>query len=179
MSAVNRARTPMVGIVVVHYGRAARTDACLDAVDRSTWPASQRRVVVVDNGDDPGFGRQVTRLHRDVTVVRSASNIGFGAACNRGIDALGDVDHVALLNNDAVPEPRWLEPLVATMEATGAGAVTPKVLLAGRHATVDLAVDPRPSPRGDWRELGVQLSGARLGDHDVSPSIRLVSGFWG
>ena len=169
----------MVGIVVVHYGRAARTEACLDALARLTWPAARRRVVVVDNGDDPGFGPRVAVTHPFAEVVRSDSNVGFPAACNRGIRALGDVDLLALVNNDALPEPGWLEPLVSTMRRTGAGAVTPKVLLTGRHATIDLRLSPRPSPPGDWRELGVQLSGARVGMRDVSSSVRLVSGFWG
>ena len=176
---MNRPSAPMIGIVVVHYGPGARTEGCLDALDRCSWPVSRRRVVVVDNGDDPDLGARLTAAHRGLTVVRSPSNVGFPAACNQGIAALGDVDHVALLNNDAVPEPGWLEPLVAAIERTGAGAVTPKVLLTGRYATVDLFVEPQPSPAGDWRELGVQVSGARLGDHDVSPSIRLAAGFWG
>ena len=177
---MNRPCAPMIGIVVVHYGHPARTEACLDALDRSTWPAPFRRVVVVDNGDDPGFGDRLRRSHPSATVVRSASNVGFPAACNRGIEALGgDVGYVALLNNDAVPAPGWLEPLVATIQRTGAGAVTPKVLLFGRHATIDLRVEAAAGPPGDWRRLGVQVCGARLGSEDRSPALRLVSGFWG
>lgn len=170
---------PMIGIVVVHFGRAARTEACLDGLARQTWPASRRRIVVVDNGDDPGFASRLSSSHPAVLVIRSSSNVGFPAACNRAIKALGVVDHVALLNNDALPAPGWLEPLVAQMQRPRTGAVAPKVLLAGRYASFELRVDPLPSPRGDWRELGVQLSGARLGRRDVTASTRLVSGFWG
>lgn len=169
----------MIGIVVVHFGRTDRTEACLSALEQSTWPAEARRTVVVDNGDDAAFGRRIGVAHPSVFVVRSASNVGFGAACNRGIDALGDVEHVALLNNDAVPEAGWLEPLVDAMRNTGAGAVTPKVLLSDRAVSIRLRVEPLPSPPGDWRELGLQLSGARLGAVDVSSSVRLVAGFWG
>jgi hypothetical protein len=54
----------------VHYGREARTDACLAALDRLTWPADRRRVVMVDNGSDPSFGGRVMATYPTVRVVR-------------------------------------------------------------------------------------------------------------
>ena len=42
------------------------------------------------------------------------ANLGFAGGCNLGIGdpAAGAYDFVALLNNDAIPEPGWLAPLV-------------------------------------------------------------------
>jgi GT2 family glycosyltransferase len=55
-------------------------------------------------------------------VIPNAGN-GIGAARNDGIDAAAGAI-VAFLDDDAVPEPAWLDHLVAAMEETGAPAAT-------------------------------------------------------
>ena len=51
-----------------------------------------------------------------------AANKGFAAAVNHGI-AISDSPYVALLNNDAVPEPGWLEAMVDALERDPAPVV--------------------------------------------------------
>ena len=55
---------------------------------------------------------EVRGSHPDVRVISSTENEGFGRACNRALQDLGDIDHVALINNDATVEAGWLRPLV-------------------------------------------------------------------
>jgi GT2 family glycosyltransferase len=115
-------------------------------------------------------------------VVRAPRNLGFGGACNVAIRRLLGVgcDHVALINNDALPEPGWLEPLAETLAADArTGAATPKVLLSERYVTVELRCKAVRGGAEDPRPLGVQLCGARVNGNDVSGRIELVSGFWG
>lgn len=171
---------PTVGVVVVNYFREDLTIRCLTSLERLTWPASRLSVVVVDNGSPAGFVDELRSRFPAVQVVANGANLGFGGACNRGFDALGHCDHVALLNNDAVPEPDWLEPLVEALESDPRlGAATPKVLLAGRFLTVELSSPTARWGRGDDRALGVQLCGAHVDDLDVTDEIVLVDGFWG
>jgi N-acetylglucosaminyl-diphospho-decaprenol L-rhamnosyltransferase len=49
-----------------------------------------------------------------VRVVELGENIGFGRAINRGVAEVPG-DPVVLLNNDAVPEPRFVEALLAEL----------------------------------------------------------------
>jgi GT2 family glycosyltransferase len=170
---------PLVGVVVVNFHGDDRTVACIERLGQLTWPADGLEVVVVDNGSEPGFAAQVAAIAPGVRVIGTGRNLGFAGGCNVGLRALAHCDYIALLNNDALPDRDWLEPLVHAIESTGAGAATPKVLLDGRFAEVRLTTMSAAPPGGDPRELGVQLSGVRVGGRDVLEETQLRSGFWG
>jgi GT2 family glycosyltransferase len=171
---------PRVGIVVVNYLGDHLTLRCLEALHQLTWPPSALAIALVDNGSLPAFAAEVASRFPDVRVMRPTRNVGFGAACNLGFDLLADCEFIALLNNDAIPEKGWLEPLVAQFQRDpSVGAVTPKVLLDGRFMTLQLRSRVKKAGPTDPRPLGVQLCGARVGGTDVSPSIDLDRGFWG
>jgi GT2 family glycosyltransferase len=169
---------PLVGVVVVNFHGDERTLACLERLGQLTWPADRLDVVVVDNGSESGFANRIGEIAPRVQVIRTRANLGFAGGCNVGLRALAQCDYIALLNNDALPEPGWLEPLVETLEQSDAAAATPKVLLTGDFAEVRLRAPTHRAP-GDPRELGVQLSGARVNGTDVLNEVQLRSGFWG
>ena len=153
------ATTPRVRVVVVTHNAREVTLRCLGALERTGWAADRLEVVLVDNASSDGVVEEVRHAHPAVTVISSSENEGFGRACNRAMQDLSAIDHVALVNNDAIPEPGWLAPLVDALEAdAGLGAVSPKVLLdthvqgvvlaqaAGALLTVsDLALDDEPA----------------------------------
>jgi hypothetical protein len=101
-----------VDVVIPTWNGERLLTACLDALRRQTLAPG--RVIVVDNGS--------TDASRDVVEAAGAEwlalgeNRGFPAAVNAGI-AASAAPLVALLNNDAEPEPGWLEALVAAAEA--------------------------------------------------------------
>lgn len=169
---------PLIGVVVVNYHREVLTLSCLEYLAAVDWPQDRLEVLVIDNGSSPGFEEAVSRggLGR---VIASGWNLGFGGACNVGFDALSHCDHVLLLNNDAFPEQNFLAPLVETIERTGAGAVTPKVLLQGSWLPVSISTPAVRPGRGEPRVLGLQLSGARVDGREVMAESQLSSGFWG
>ena len=169
----------MVGIVVVNYFGGDMTLDCLRSLLKLTWPVERLALALVDNGSSPGFLEEVGQRFPKVRIVETGANLGFGGACNRGFDALRDCEYIALLNNDAIPEPGWLEPLIEALQADPKrGAATPKVLLAGRFMTVRITA-PATKVAGDGRHLGVQLCGARIAGTVISEEIQLVRGFWG
>ena len=91
-----------------------------------------------------------------------------------------DVDYVALLNNDAMVEPGWLEPLVEALESSPRiGAACSKILFATKY--LDLRLEsPSFRPIGtDTRDLGVRVSGLRVGHDDRFKKCHFASGFWG
>jgi GT2 family glycosyltransferase len=170
---------PTVGIVVVNWFGGDRTIGCLESLEKLTWPRDRLAVCLVDNGSDPGWPALVRERFPDLRLVESGRNLGFGGACNLGFEALSDCTYVALLNNDAIPDPGWLEPLVEVLEADPrCGAATPKVLLDGAFVLVELRSDAA-TPTGDSRPLGVQLCGARVAGRPSPESLQLVRGFWG
>ena len=113
-------------------------------------------------------------------VVRAPKNLGFAGGCNLGMREVADTDFVALVNNDATVTPGWLRPLVAALDAEETrGAACPKILFASPFLDVRLHSPTHQRGRGDRRELGVRLSGARVGGRDVWATAKLVHGFWG
>jgi GT2 family glycosyltransferase len=172
--------TATVGVVVVNYNGGELTLDCLRSVVRSAWPAARLRVVLVDNASADGIAARVRAELPVVQVIERDRNDGFGAGCNTGIQALGDVDFVALVNNDATVDPGWLRPLVDVLQADpGLGAACPKILFAGRFRDVELRSATYRRGLGDRRDLGVFLSGARVDGVDAWSRVQLVDGTWG
>lgn len=83
-------------------------EACLNALGRQTM--SDFEVVVVDNS-----GQNLVQPGGKVRVIANGRNVGFGAAANQAFrDSRSPF--FAVLNDDALPEPAWLEALLGAME---------------------------------------------------------------
>ncbi len=122
-------------MVVLNYNGGPLVLRALDALARTEWPAGCLDVVVVDNASVDGTPDTIARLHPNVEVRRFATNRGFPAN-NEALRDLDGVDYVALINPDALVEPRWLAPLVEALDADpGLGAACPLVLFADLDGT--------------------------------------------
>jgi len=170
---------PRVGVVVLDHDGGDLTRRCVETLTRTEWPPGALSVVVVDNNGPAGD--LAGRLHAPgVTVVDAGRNRGFAGGCNLGIEALGAVDYVALLNNDATVDPDWLAPLVAVLEADPTvGAACPKIVFDGSFVDVEVHSRADRPGGGDQRRLGVAVRGARVDGIDAWRSVQLVEGFWG
>lgn len=114
---------PQVSIVIVSRQRPAALSLCLAAVARLTYPTYE--VIVV--ADQPGL-EAVSRLPFSGFIKPVAfDEPNIAAARNRGIaQAAGQI--VAFIDDDAVPEPRWLDHLVLPFVDTDVAAAGGYVL---------------------------------------------------
>ena len=115
-----------VTAVVVAWRSAAFIDACLDAVA----VAAPGRIVVVDNASTDGTAARLA-ARDDVDVLRLDRNRGFAGGIAAALECV-TTPFLALVNDDAEPQPGWLEALLAPFaEAAGdaVGATTAKLLL--------------------------------------------------
>lgn len=147
-------------VVILNWNGAADTLACLDALERRTHPDAD--VLVIDNGsrpDDLARLRERRAARGAFTLHTEPRNLGFAGGVNVGIRRAQreGYDAVALLNNDATPEPGWLAALDAALERSGAAIATGLLLRASDdpavHGTIDTAGDclsiwGMPFPRG-------------------------------
>ena len=103
-------------------------------------------------------------------------NRGFAGGSNVGLRDLDDVDYVALLNNDTIPDRNWLRPLVDALEAdAGLGAACSKMVFA--PSFVALTVDaPTFRAQGDGRDLGVRITGLAVDGAEVWGSTQFADG---
>ena len=137
-------------------------------------------MALVDNASTEPVVTRVRDELPTVRVITNLSNLGFGAANNCALQDLQGVDYCALVNNDATVDPDWLAPLVETLEAdAGLGAACPKVLLSSRFVPIVLRSPTHRRGRGDRRQLGVRVSGARVGETDVWSQVKARRGFFG
>ncbi len=118
-----------LGLVIPTLGGGALMD-CLEAV-RSLDPAPRTVAVVASGGRAPDVHRY------DVQLLAEPRRLGFADAVNLGIAQLDPADHVAVLNDDALPARDWLAPLLETLESDHRVAAVQGPVLDGRGARLD------------------------------------------
>lgn len=126
-----------IAVVIVNWNGLQYLRACMPAVLAQDYPDFQ--VVAVDNGSSDGSAAWVESTFPQVLLIRNDTNEGFARATNQGIRATEEA-YIALLNNDARPEPDWLAALVQAMESDErVGMVASQVRLAHRPDLLDSA----------------------------------------
>jgi len=99
---------PRVSVLVVSYNRADDLKLALQAVFATSWPNLE--VIVVDNASTDSAADVAASFER-VTLIRSKTNLGFAAGNELALKQASG-EFVALVNNDAVIAPDWIERLV-------------------------------------------------------------------
>ena len=108
-----------------------RFESCLEAV-ANLDPAPDAVVAVLSGGaSEP-------EVDSAVEIRHSTERLGFARAVNEGIRALpSDVEAVAVLNDDADPEPEWLGALGAVLAADPGLAAVQGTALDGGGSLID------------------------------------------
>lgn len=100
-----------VAIVIVNYNSGLLLERCLQSLRDQTLQPDH--VAVVDNASTETLSHQLLDKLPGINVIRMKSNAGYGAAINRAVRDMTDVDLLCCLNPDAFPAPDWLERLAS------------------------------------------------------------------
>jgi len=111
---VPRSDRPVASIVIPVYNQFAHTLACLRAIAAHP-PAVAIEIIVSDDGSSDETGPALAQVE-GLRYYRRAQNGGFIAACNDGA-AQARGDFLVFLNNDTIPQPGWLDALLATFDS--------------------------------------------------------------
>lgn len=119
----------IVGIVTINYNNAQETLECIDSVHQLEY--RNKMVFVVDNGSTASSVTELqtglrNRKYKEVRLLQSPVNLGFGGGCNLGIEEAmkREVEYIWLLNNDTRVDSLALTALVRTLVGNPAlGAV--------------------------------------------------------
>lgn len=126
-------------IVIVNWNGRHLLPECLEGLRNQQYQGFS--TVLVDNGSSDGSIDYVAGNHPEVKIIGLPRNIGFPAANNIALKGLR-TEYVALLNNDAIPDPLWLMNLLKAMERyPEAGFVASKMLFNGNRGVIDRAGD--------------------------------------
>lgn len=99
--------TASVTVVIVNWNGGEYLLKVLEGLRCQT--VAPARIVVMDNGSGDGSAGEVARRFPEIRLRRLGANLGFAAANNLALREEVATPWVALLNPDAVPDPRWLE----------------------------------------------------------------------
>ena len=136
---VNGAEMDLVTVIIVNWNGRDLLPDCLKSLREQKF--SRFRTILVDNGSSDGSVDWVRRRHPEVGIIPLSTNTGFCVANNIGF---GEVKtrYVALLNNDAIAHPMWLQNLVDALETHGqAGFAASKILYHANPEIIDRAGD--------------------------------------
>ena len=123
--------------VVVNWNGGEENLACLASLVAAG--VSPAHTVFVDNASSDGSREAVVARHPELVLFENPSNLGYGAAANRGARAAleGGAEAVLFLNNDATLVGEALGQLLAVLaEKPRVGMVGPRILLPGEPARV-------------------------------------------
>ena len=125
----------LVSIVIPNLNKKDLLDSCLRSLAAQGYPDIE--TIVVDNGSTDGAPEMVMAGFPRARVIRFSENRGFSAAVNAGIEAASG-ELVALINNDADADPKWVSELVAAAERhPEAGFFASKILFYDDRKIID------------------------------------------
>lgn len=114
-------------IIVLNWNGLEDSLACMQSLLCQTY--QNRTIFLVDNGSDHD-GPVLSQQFGDtpgVSLIRFAENLGFAKGMNQVVSehvSLDQYTFVALMNNDAVAEPDWLEQLIFAADEQQADMVS-------------------------------------------------------
>jgi GT2 family glycosyltransferase len=150
---------PSVSIVIPVHNQAAHTGACLAQLVATLPARFTGEIIVVDDAssdDTPALLARWSATDARIRILHNSQNLGFLHTSNHGAAAArGEV--IVFLNNDTLPQPGWLSPLLRVFhDHPDAGAVGGKLLY----------------PDGTLQEAGGVIfadgSGCNFGKHDLA-----------
>jgi glycosyltransferase involved in cell wall biosynthesis len=164
---------PLVTVVVLNWNGAHLLPDCLVGLAGQDLPEGQVAVWVVDNASTDGSLELLAREFPWVRAIANPSNDGFAGGNNVALREV-DTPFVALINNDARPEPDWLRRLLEPFGKPGAerlGAVSAKLVFLPRFLAVELATPAFVPGTLDTRELGVRVYQVAVDGTDVTERV--------
>lgn len=157
---------PVISLITINYKQAAVTCDLLASIRTLTYPAVE--VIVVDNGSQDDIAERIQRgNYPNVTLVKSAENLGFSGGNNLGIQhARGD--YYFFINNDTIVTPDLLEQLLIPFrENPAVGVVCPKIRFYDEPTTIQYA-GYHPLNQYTGRTWSVGLMEQDRGQYDQS-----------
>jgi N-acetylglucosaminyl-diphospho-decaprenol L-rhamnosyltransferase len=154
-----------LSVVLVNYNGASVLPRSLGALAENTR-SKDVECIVVDSGSADDSWRNVEQHWEKARALRLEENVGFCAACNRGVEAASG-GLIAFVNFDGEAEPGWDVPLRALLEDPSV-AVASGILLAADGATVEAAGLEIAPNMATWGRLeGTQRATLPAGPFDV------------
>jgi GT2 family glycosyltransferase len=104
-------------IIIPVWNQWEYTNNCINALLKTVSPESTE-IIVVDNGSSDKTIQELQKFSAKFNyfkIIRNQQNLGFAKACNQGGHSASG-EYLIFLNNDTVPNQRWLENLIEAVK---------------------------------------------------------------
>lgn len=127
---------PLVSVIIVNWNGRQYLTACVSSVLKQTYPHLE--ALVVDNGSTDGsLALLAAEFDQRIMVLPQTKNHGFAEGVNIGIRSAHG-RYIALLNNDAIADARWIAAMMQALEAyPQAGMCACKILFHHAPTVID------------------------------------------
>ena len=126
-------------VIIVNWNGCDLLEECLRSLESQTKPADE--IIVVDNGSRDGSIKLLESTFQYVKLIKLPHNLGFAKANNIGFSKVTG-NRIALLNNDTIAHPNWLENMNKALDNhPEAGFCASKLLLYSRPEIIDTVGD--------------------------------------
>jgi len=128
-----------VSFIVVNWNGRETIEECLDSLLAQTY--QNREIIFVDNHSLDGSLKLVRDRYSLNQLISLDQNLGYAEANNIGL-AQAKGEYIALVNNDAVLDPRWLEKAVDVFDQDKdqiVGSVATKIINYHKRDIIDTA----------------------------------------
>jgi GT2 family glycosyltransferase len=113
--------SPTVSVVTPLFNCLGFTQEMVSSLLRSMPPGLSYEIILVDDGSTDGTREWLAGLGEPFRVLLNERNMGYAASTNRGAAAArGSI--LALLNNDLILQPGWIQPMLRALRSFGSGA---------------------------------------------------------
>jgi len=104
---------PLISVIILNYNGKDYIEECLDSVLNQTYEPLE--IIVVDNAsNDSSLEILREKYSSKIRLIESNANLGFAGGNNLALDDAKGA-FIALLNNDAVADRRWIEELMSAI----------------------------------------------------------------
>ena len=128
-----------VSFIVVNWNGKETIASCLDSIRSQTYP--NKEIIFIDNFSSDGSLELVREKYRVDKLIALDRNYGYARANNIGFKQTHG-EYIALVNNDAILAPDWLEKAFAVFEkgdTKNVGSVATKIINHYQRHLIDTA----------------------------------------
>jgi GT2 family glycosyltransferase len=134
----------LVSVIVVNYNGRGIIGACLESITKQSYKECE--IIIVDNSSCDGSLNEIKGFieenssGRQMKVISNKSNIGFAGGNIEGLKHSRG-EYVALLNPDAIADPKWLEELVRALDLHSEVGICASKIISHGSNVIDSAGD--------------------------------------
>jgi len=129
----------LISVVILNYNGKDYIEECLDSVIDQTYEPLE--IIVVDNASiDSSLEILKEKYSSKIKLIESNTNLGFAGGNNLALDYTKG-EFIALLNNDAVADRRWIEEFMSAVNRCDGtfGMWASKILFYDDREIIDTA----------------------------------------